>query len=65
MAYVARLFSGPNDTVEEVSHEFYDRVTLIDAGENTTQVTCSHCGRRSVWIGSSTWSRRTARGSTT
>jgi hypothetical protein len=35
VAYIARLFSGPDDAVEEVSHEFYDRVTLIDAGENT------------------------------
>jgi hypothetical protein len=44
VAYVARLFSGPDDAVEEVSHEFYDRVILIDAGENTTQITCSRCG---------------------
>ncbi|HEX6469751.1 MAG TPA: hypothetical protein VF069_11700 [Streptosporangiaceae bacterium] len=44
VTYVARLFSGPNDAVEKVSHEFYDRVTLIDAGENTVQITCSRCG---------------------
>lgn len=42
-AYVARLFSGPEDDVEEVEHEFYDRVTLIDAGENTTRISCSSC----------------------
>jgi hypothetical protein len=42
-AYVARLFSGPDNAVEEVSPEFYDRVTLIDAGENTTHITCSRC----------------------
>ena len=42
-AYVARLFSGPEDDVEEVEYEFYDRVTLIDAGENTTRISCSNC----------------------
>ncbi len=42
--YVARLFSGPREHVEEVEAEFYDQVTLIDAGENTTGVTCSNCG---------------------
>ncbi|MFC6022832.1 hypothetical protein ACFP2T_42595 [Plantactinospora solaniradicis] len=42
-AYVARLFSGPADDVEEVDYEFYDRVTLIDAGENTTRIRCSRC----------------------
>ncbi|MTK05030.1 hypothetical protein [Micromonospora sp. CP22] len=43
VAYVARLFSGPDDDVEQVEHEFYDKVTLIDAGENTTRITCSCC----------------------
>jgi hypothetical protein len=43
-AYVARLFSGAEDHVEGVRHEFYDRITLIDAGENTTRVSCSKCG---------------------
>jgi hypothetical protein len=43
VAYVARLFSGPGDAVEHVDHEFYDRVTLIDAGENTSRITCSRC----------------------
>ncbi|MET7427031.1 hypothetical protein [Dactylosporangium sp. NPDC005555] len=42
-AYVARLFSGPEDDVEEVEHEFYDRITVIDAGENTTRISCPNC----------------------
>ncbi|GAA2482654.1 hypothetical protein Ahu01nite_070990 [Winogradskya humida] len=42
--YVAGLFSGPQDDVEEVEAEFYDQVTLVDAGENTTRVFCSQCG---------------------
>ena len=44
VAYVAGLFTCPLDHVEDVTHEFYDDVTLIDAGENTTQVTCTYCG---------------------
>jgi hypothetical protein len=43
--YVARLFSGPKDDVEEVEAEFYEQVTLIDAGENTTRISCSNCDR--------------------
>jgi len=43
VAYVARLFSGAGEAVEQVDHKFYDRVTLIDAGENTTRITCSRC----------------------
>jgi hypothetical protein len=43
VAYVAGLFAGPGDDVERVEHTFYDRVTLIDAGENTTTITCSRC----------------------
>ena len=42
-SYVARLFSGPEDDIEEVGAEFYDQVTLIDAGENTTRISCSNC----------------------
>ncbi|MFG3702186.1 hypothetical protein ACGF5C_30465 [Micromonospora sp. NPDC047620] len=45
VAYVASLFSGADDAVEEVEYEFYDRMTLIDAGENTSQIKCSRCGR--------------------
>ncbi|MCU7730532.1 hypothetical protein ODJ79_43035 [Actinoplanes sp. KI2] len=43
-SYVAQLFSGPQDDVEEVEAEFYDQVTLIDAGENTTKISCLNCG---------------------
>lgn len=43
-AYVARLFVAPGDDVERVEYEFYDHITLIDAGENTTRVTCPRCG---------------------
>lgn len=42
--YVAQLFAGPRDDVDEVKAEFYDRVTLIDAGGNTTRASCSDCG---------------------
>jgi hypothetical protein len=42
-AYVTELFAGPGDDVEQVEHTFYDRVTLIDAGENTTRINCSRC----------------------
>jgi hypothetical protein len=45
VGYVARLFSGPEDGVEEVEAKFYDQVTLIDAGENTTRISCSNCDR--------------------
>lgn len=41
--YVAGLFSGQDADVEYVEHEFYDHVTLIDAGENTTRISCSNC----------------------
>jgi hypothetical protein len=34
-----RGYLRPRDDVEEVACEFYDLVTLIDAGENTTRVT--------------------------
>jgi hypothetical protein len=34
---VTRLFSGSDDDVEEVSGEFYEQVTVIDAGENTAR----------------------------
>jgi hypothetical protein len=45
VSYVAGLFSGPDDDVWEVSPEFYDQVTLIDAGENTIRITCPCCTR--------------------
>jgi hypothetical protein len=43
-AYVAGLFSGPDDDIWEVNSEFYDQVTLIDAGGLTTQIVCPLCG---------------------
>ena len=43
-AYVTGLFSGPDGDVEEVVTEFFDQVTLIDAGANTTWVICPRCG---------------------
>jgi hypothetical protein len=42
--YVAGLFAAPAGRVDEVEVEFYDRVTLIDAGVNTSLVYCSRCG---------------------
>jgi hypothetical protein len=50
---VAILFSDPGDAVEQVEHKFYDRVTLIDAGEYTTRITYSRCnGDISLhWLG--------------
>jgi hypothetical protein len=44
-AYVAQLFSGPGDAVERVDCEFYERTTLIDAGEWTDLITCSRCAQ--------------------
>jgi hypothetical protein len=41
--YVASLFDGPSDHVDCVESEFYDRLTLIDAGENTSTVICPEC----------------------
>ncbi|MBG0568649.1 hypothetical protein [Actinoplanes aureus] len=43
-SYVGQLFSGPQDDVEEVKAKFYDQVTLIDDGENTTKISCLNCG---------------------
>lgn len=42
--YVTGLFSGDDGDVEGVSSAFYDQVTVIDAGENTTRITCARCG---------------------
>ncbi|MCP3785350.1 hypothetical protein NLX85_18475 [Micromonospora sp. A3M-1-15] len=52
-AYVASLFSAPGDAVERVEDKFYDRVTLIDAGEYTTRITCSRCDGEVTldWLG--------------
>ncbi|GAA1403621.1 hypothetical protein ACFQZ4_04405 [Catellatospora coxensis] len=43
VAYVAGLFAGPGDTVEQVRQVFYDRVTLIDAGVHTERIACPRC----------------------
>jgi hypothetical protein len=52
-AYVAGLFSGPGDDVERVEEKFYDRVTLIDAGEYTTRIGCPRCAGEVAmdWLG--------------
>ena len=42
--YVAGLFAGPSDSVDEVAHEFYGEVTVIDSGVNTESAKCSSCG---------------------
>jgi hypothetical protein len=53
VAYVASLFSGPGDAVDEVEPIFYDRVTVIDAGMYTERITCPRCaGAISMdWLG--------------
>ncbi|MFF4811215.1 hypothetical protein ACFY03_23695 [Micromonospora chersina] len=53
VAYVASLFSGPGDAVDEVKQTSYDRVTLIDAGMDTERITCPRCaGDISMhWLG--------------
>ncbi|WP_377639019.1 hypothetical protein [Oryzobacter terrae] len=43
-SYVAGLFEGEGVAVDEVGTEFHERVHVIDAGENTSSVTCSVCG---------------------
>lgn len=43
-SYVAGLFEGDGLHVDEVEAEFFERVTVIDAGDNTSSVTCSACG---------------------
>lgn len=42
--YLARLFDGPAESVDEVSYDYYDEITLIDAGTNTERITCPACG---------------------
>ncbi|HET7487371.1 MAG TPA: hypothetical protein VFJ85_05535 [Acidimicrobiales bacterium] len=45
VAYVGRLFAEPGDSVEAVEATFYEKVTLVDAGENTTDLSCGRCGK--------------------
>lgn len=42
-AYVAGLFSGPNDSVDEVDLHFYATVRFIDSGVNTSSAACAYC----------------------
>lgn len=42
--YVAGLFAGPGDHVESVKAVFYERITLIDAGQYMEDVFCPRCG---------------------
>jgi hypothetical protein len=42
-AYVRRAFPDPNGTGQEVTVEFYDRVTAVDAGENIIRISCPRC----------------------
>jgi hypothetical protein len=52
-AYVAELLSGSGDDVERVEDQFYEWVTLIDAGMYTTRITCSSCAGNIAmdWLG--------------
>lgn len=42
-AFVRRAFADP-DGMLEVSVEFHDRITAIDAGENLERIACPRCG---------------------
>lgn len=52
-AYVAELLLGSGDDVERVVNQFYERVTLIDAGMYTTRITCPRCAANIAmdWLG--------------
>ncbi|GAB3842857.1 hypothetical protein ACFPIJ_00020 [Dactylosporangium cerinum] len=52
-AYVAELLSGSGGDVERVENQFYERVTLIDAGMYTTRITCPRCAGSIAmdWLG--------------
>lgn len=41
--YVAGLFAGSGDSADEVTHEFYGKVAVIDAGVNTHSAKCNCC----------------------
>jgi hypothetical protein len=53
VTYVASLFSGPGDAVDEMKQTFSRRVTLIDAGMYTERIRCPRCtGDISMdWLG--------------
>ncbi len=42
-SYVRRIFSDP-DGDQEITVEFYDRITAVDAGENLARIGCPRCG---------------------
>ncbi|XVU23090.1 hypothetical protein ACQPZJ_38390 [Actinoplanes sp. CA-054009] len=42
--YVRSVFLDPDGASQEITIEFYDRITVVDAGENLSRITCSNCG---------------------
>lgn len=42
--YVGGLFGGVGDRADEIVSTYYDAVTFIDAGENTSRAWCPACG---------------------
>ncbi|MGI5174750.1 hypothetical protein ACQEVZ_00255 [Dactylosporangium sp. CA-152071] len=43
-AYVRRMFPDPDGVQQDITVEFYDRITAVDAGENLERITCPRCG---------------------
>ena len=41
-AYIRSVFADP-DGAQEVTVAFYDRITVVDAGENLERITCPRC----------------------
>jgi len=44
-SYVSDLFAGSGRSVDEVTSEYFDTVTLIDAGVNTSKAKCHLCNQ--------------------
>ncbi|MEU8812942.1 hypothetical protein [Actinoplanes sp. NPDC048796] len=42
--YVRSVFLDPDGSGQEITTEFYDRITAVDAGENLSRITCPRCG---------------------
>ncbi|MFC3741297.1 hypothetical protein [Paractinoplanes deccanensis] len=42
--YVAGVFPDSDGAGQEITVEFYDRITAVDAGENLERITCPRCG---------------------
>ncbi|NNJ59918.1 MAG: hypothetical protein HKP61_02965 [Dactylosporangium sp.] len=40
--YVRRVFADP-DGMQEITVEFHDRITAVDAGENIERIVCPRC----------------------